>query len=212
MCLICEKQNFDLPLKRAFLNQKIPNELLSEKKLLLKKFENETDLESLTEALSFQFQIKILNQHFERFFVAENSGPAVFVYENQFGYCFHTNPGRVLKLPVGLNVAKGVVHKMKDLFEKLPHELYAIRKYSLQNDHQISVLENRLKCGIEIWSRSLDNKQPNIQKVRTPTFEDNEDRETQLPKIRFHLDKKFDLLLKITNEKMYFRGNLKLLQ
>ena len=103
--------------------------------------------------------------------------------QNQFGYCFHTNPGRVLKLPVGLNVAKGSINRICDIFENLPIELFSIRKYSLENDHQISVLEKTLQIRIEIWTRTTDNKHSNLQKVRS-TFEnvDIDGKKSMLPK------------------------------
>ena len=181
--------------------------------MLLKKFEDESEIESLIEVISFQFQIKIFFKHFENCHVSENSGPGLFVCQNQFGYCFHTNPGRVLKLPVGLNVAKGSINRICDIFENLPIELFSIRKYSLENDHQISVLEKTLQVRIEIWTRTTDNKHSNLQKVRS-TFEnvDIDGEKSMLPKIRLHLHKEFDLLLKITHKTLYFRGNLKLLK
>ena len=136
--------------------------------------------------------------------ISDNFGADIYIRINKFGYIFHSDAGKVLILPPGINCTKKTTFKISDLsdltmFSKEDQE-YLQSKNTLRSHDDLTKIEQHLKIGIEVWERTVAADGIYFIKKRKT--------ETPYPRKRFHHDPSFLILFLITYRKLYFRGHL----
>jgi hypothetical protein len=203
-CLTAEKYEFDIPPGKCFTNYKIDEELRNEKLLLIKKFESISSIKTFLETLAYKFQIRLNCIVNDEIMITENFGPDIFIKINKFGFIFHTDPGKVILLPPGINCTKNTAFRISDLSDlKLlsnEDQEYLQLNNTLRFENDLKKIEQQLKIGIEVWERTVTSDGLYFIKKRKT--------ETPYPKKRFHHEPSFSILLLVTNRNLYFRGHL----
>ena len=125
---------------------------------------------------------------------SDSHGPEVFIvlkHDTLFG---HYNPGKLAKLPSGVGKIKGCKYKLEDFLE-------CSGNCDLDTDWH--AIEDKYRKGINIWRKI--SKGLNKSKVV------NMRRSKINPAVHLHCDQTFNKLFLITCDKVYFRGNRRIL-
>ena len=136
--------------------------------------------------------------------ISDNFGPDNFMEINKFGFIFHSDAGKVLLLPPGINCTKKTTFKISDLSDLTllseENQVSSQSNNTLRFNDDLEKIEQHLKIGIEVWERTITSDGLYFIKKRKT--------ETPYPKKRFHHEPSFSILFLVTNRKLYFRGNL----
>jgi hypothetical protein len=203
-CLIFEKSGFHLDIKKTFFNVQIDEALREEKDEILKKFQKIKETEKMVDVLALHFYLKIYVKKKENVYISSDYGPEFFIHENIHGTCFHSNPGKILRLPAGLNCCKGSKFRYSDFFQfedvkeiLWDNEFTKAFETSFLYCDQMDNIESSTGLGLEIWKNTMINGKPSLEKMRSTN---------KTPKKMFFLDECFNILFLITNPKLFFRG------
>ena len=104
----------------------------------------------------------------------------------------HANPGKLAKLPTGVNKVRGCKYKLSEILNK---QFVHNCDYGSNWDE----IEDKYGKGINIWQkRSTGLNKSSITILR---------RSKKSPSIHLHCDQYFCKVFLITNDKLYFRGH-----
>ena len=125
---------------------------------------------------------------------SDSYGPEIFIVLKNDILFGHTNPGKLAKLPTGVGKIKGCKYKLDDFVE-------CSGSCDLETDWQS--IEDKYRKGINIWRKTSKGlNKSNVVNLR---------RSKITPAVHLHCDETFNKLFLITCDKLYFRGNRRLL-
>jgi hypothetical protein len=174
----------------------------AEQIVIFKKMEKIKGEERIINWLALHFYLKLHVIEHESVFITPNYGAELFIFQNDNGTCFHSNPAKILRLPTGLNCCKDPKYRYSDFLEYTAVERF-LRQFEFTKafEQSFTFQENKMHeyksatgIGLEIWTKSkIDGK---LEPVRS----------TQLSeKNIFYLDNLFNILFLVTHEKLFFR-------
>ena len=169
--------------------ENICKRIKNEECLIFEKADENFDLNYLARTYSltiFYYDNKLIKS--KRF------GTEIFVMKRDDYFIAHRNPGKLAKLPTGVNKLKGCKYKLceiikQDCFEECDLDTDWIK------------IENQFGFGINIWKKSSSKSK--IISVRRSSLQ---------PAIHLHCDEFFCKVFLITCEKLYFRGQCYLIK
>ena len=125
---------------------------------------------------------------------SDSYGPEVFIILKNNTLFGHINPGKLAKLPTGVGKLKGCKYKLEDFLE-------CSGDCDLHSDWRD--IENKYRKGVNIWRKTSKGlNKSNVVNLR---------RSKILPAVHLHCDETFNKLFLITCDKLYFRGNRRIL-
>ena len=124
-------------------------------------------------------------------------GTELFVMKRDGYFIAHRNPGKLAKLPTGVNKLKGCKYKWSEIIKQDCFDDFDI-------DSDWKFFEETFGLGINIWSKVSSGL--NMHKIT------NIRRSNLKPEIHLHCDKFFCKLFLITCDKLYFRGQRHLIK
>ena len=123
-------------------------------------------------------------------------GKEMFVVYKNGGLVGHYNPGKLAKLPTGVNKLSGCKYKLSDIINQKSCD-----DCDIETDWK--KIEQKIGKGINIWRKeSLGLNKSEIRNIR---------RSSLLPALHLHCDKYFNKVFLITCDKLYFRGHRNLI-
>ena len=129
-------------------------------------------------------------------------GVLVFMHLNPLSLLrFHTNLGRILKLPSGLGKFSGPIHELNEILKaKNIRTESNVKNFNMQSN--LAEIEDQYDISLIIWKKCRQNfNKCKISRVR--------DGSAKKRKLHLHLDDKTQKLFLILDRKLYFRGYLK---
>ena len=131
---------------------------------------------------------------FNKYYLSAKYGPELFIRQNRFCLWFHSNPGKVTSLPIGVGIQSDALYLIKDIVGGDCKECLSLANLE---EH-----ENTYSIGFNVWSKKrLSHNKSNIQLLRKSKLERS---------IDLHYDELTDILFLVKSSKNYFRGNQKL--
>ena len=128
---------------------------------------------------------------------SQRYGREVFMTHRDGKIYAHKNPGKLAKLPTGVDKIRGCKYKMRDILKMECDEDCDI-------DTDWDKIEKRFGVGINLWRKvSLGLNKNTIINLRRSTLKNA---------IHLHCDNVFHKIFLVTGHDLYFRGNKKLLQ
>ena len=198
-CLIFKYYNFSLPYKKTFLNAKVPGHLLTKKNKLVRQNREKSVLEQINRlAACFNIFIYFIHDN-DGVYQSNTCGPSLYIRINKHAFVFHSNAGKITKLPNGVAKMKECYHRLDDIINASNVRSKKVcLAFCTLNIHTIFYpIEQKYNVGIEIWEKIGTAKKASFKKFREPRSE--------LNIIKLHHDKLTNKLFLIQNEKLYFR-------
>lgn len=154
-------------------------------------FENDTNIGDLNHlARKYKLSIYFFDGRLTK---SKRYGPEIFVIKKHDMLIGHSNPGKLAKLPSGVNKIKGCKYKLNEIFNKDCET----------SDLDWKEIEDKYDVGINIWLKtSTGLNKSSIKNLRRSTNEKS---------INLHCDPFFCKLFLIC-DKIYFRGHKRLIK
>ena len=154
---------------------------------VFQKYDSDFDLDQLAKKykVSILFNDGVLHK-------SHSYGPEIFVIRKEGFLVGHCNPGKLAKLPSGVNKVKGCKYKLSELINQ-----DIVNDCCL--DSNWDEIERKFEIGINIW-----------QKVTTGLNKcviTNLKRSKLKKSIHLHCDPYFCKVFLVTCDKLYFRGH-----
>ena len=128
---------------------------------------------------------------------SQRYGKEVFMTHRDGKLYAHENPGKLAKLPTGVDKIRGCKYKMRDILKMECDEDCDI-------DTDWNMIEKKFGVGINLWRKmSLGLNKNKIINLRRTKLK---------PAIHLHCDHLFHKMFLVTCPHLYFRGNKKLLK
>ena len=119
-------------------------------------------------------------------------GPEVFMVHKNELLCAHKNPGKLAKLPAGVNKLKGCIYNLSDIIKQRCDDLCDVNT-------DWKHIEEKFRVGINLWRKiGVGLNKTSIENLRRTKLE---------PAIHLHCDNVFSKVYLITCDKVYFRGH-----
>ena len=154
-------------------------------------------------AKNFSRRLVILNDD-GKFEYGQNGRDFFILFRNDKIF-YHSNAGRVTKLPAGVGKLNKPIHRLDAIIFSLNGRKLKCETCPLLGKCKFDDLEKLYKIRLEVWSKSKINSKFSIVKLRTS-------KNLKWPLARLHLDSKTERLFLIQNTSLYFRGSLKRLK
>ena len=156
---------------------------------------------AITTKLAEHYNLNIMIIWGNEVLKSEVDGPELFIrlYAAD-SIRYHTNLGRLIKLPSGVGKFAGPICDLAEMFKmKNFPERPKIRNFSINSD--FNSIEREFNVSINIWEKNrLNFSKCNIKRIR-----DGGDKPR---KLHLHFDKLTKKLFMIRDRKLYFRGYL----
>ena len=154
---------------------------------LFRKYDRNFDIDELAK------KYKLTIYYFDnQLFKSQVYGPAIFVMKKDDILIAHSNPGKLVKLPTGVNKIKGCKFRTKDILD-----VKSVKHCFL--DSNWDEIERECGKGVNIWRK--------IGKGLNKSTIENLRRSEIKPAINLHCDQYFCKVFLITCDKLYFRGH-----
>ena len=200
-CLTYEDHENHFEYAQSFVNFKLSDKLYNEIKLLKEKYKHITCLNEFTNLLGYQFQLTLMVITDDGKYVSISYGPELYVRINEFAYSFHSNAGKVVKLPAGLGKTRIPIHRLDEILNKTIGKQIKLQKCPLHIHTDFEKLEDEYNCAFHIWGK---NGHADFKRVRTS--------KKLVNPIHLHHDPVTGKLFLILDKKLYFRGQFRLLK
>lgn len=203
-CLVFKYNNYTFSYKTI---QVLPTEqsdsIKKEIKILMKKYEKINNILIFLKQLGLHFDILITFLYYDQKFSSQTIGRELFVRQNKHLFWFHSNAGKIVKLPAGVGKLQGCLHRLDDIINFTKDEKNTkLVHCPLHINANFRRLEKKYQVSLEVWTKKkLTTKTFDIKKVRTAKKFKN--------KIQLHCDLETGKLFLIRDSNLYFRGYLK---
>ena len=121
--------------------------------------------------------------------------------KNEHLFWFHSNCGRMINLPAGVNKLEGCRHRLDEILDICGVKKCKIEKCPLRFDTDLTVIETNYNVSFNIWQKTKEDGKYNIVNIRRG--------KNDKTVINLHLDPIFNKLFLITDKKLYFRSFIK---
>ena len=151
-----------------------------------KRLPSSTSIQSFLINLAKHFSIRITfvwpeGKH------SVGDGKELFIRQTPHNFIFHSNPGRICKLPAGVGKRDGCIFRIADILKGAGETKGALRQKDL------AAIQNKNGIGFTIWTKT--GRKPMIIRKCTKS-----------KPIHLHLDSLTDTLFLISDLKLYLRG------
>lgn len=171
--------------------ENICKQITKNKELVFEKADESYDLDDL--AKKYRLTIYLNDGQLKK---SKRFGPEVFILKRENHFIGHTHPGKLAKLPAGVNKVKGCKYKLGDLINKK-----CCDDCDLETNWK--EIEKKYGVGINIWRKvSLGINKSKITNIRRSKLNKT---------VNLHCDNFFCKLFLITSETVYFRGHKQLI-
>ena len=123
---------------------------------------------------------------------SKSYGPEIFIMRKNGFFVGHCNPGKLAKLPTGVNKVKGCKYKLSDIINQ------NVMKDCCR-DSNWDEIERKFEIGINIWQKITTGLNKCVIK--------NLRRSKLTKSIHLHCDPYFCKVFLVSCDKLYFRGH-----
>lgn len=202
ICFISAEHCFDLRNRGL---QKYDSEVTNAKAKLFYEQHSEMNDDDFFDELSKFFKIKLViiknNEKFEN-----GSGKELFILVKNDHIYYHTNAGRIAKLPSGVGKLSGPKHRLDSIISHIKGDKIILDSCPLNSTVNFDHIEKFYKVRIEVWSKITKDGKFHISRVRKST------KSKKFPLIRLHKDEVVDRFFLIQSCPLYFRGFTRILK
>ncbi len=206
-CLLFRDNNYSFPYS-TFVTTKFSTVDKNRKKELFEEFQNRK-INNFVEALAQRFQITIHFVHNDDTIKSGEYGRELFMRQNDHLFWFHSNCGRMINLPAGVNKFQGCIHRLDEILDHCKVKKCKLSICPLRFDTDLKSIEKKYKVSFNIWQKTkktcpLRSNQFEIQNIRRGKKSKNQ--------INLHHDPIFNKLFLITDKTLYFRSFIRKLK
>ena len=201
-CLLFRENNYSFPYS-LFVTTAFGDVDTNRKNVLFSEFGNR-NLVKFIESLANRFQITIHFVNNNDTIRSREYGRELFMRKNEHLFWFHSNCGRMINLPAGVNKLEGCRHRLDEILDICGIKKCKIEKCPLRYNTDLSVIERDHCISINIWHKTKQDGKYNIVNIRRGNNEGTV--------INLHHDPIFNKLFLITDTKLYFRSFIKKLK
>ena len=202
ICFISAEDCFDF---RNRVLRKYDSEGTSVKANLFYEQHLEMNNDNFFDKLSKFFKIKlVIMQNNEKFEIG--SGKELFILFKNDQIFYHTNAGRIAKLPSGVGKLSNPKHRLDSIISHITGEKIKLESCPLNSTVNFDHIEKSYKIRIEVWSKIPKNGKFDIFRIRKST------KSKKFPLIRLHKDEIVQRFFLIQSCPLYFRGFTRMLK
>lgn len=199
-CLIFKEQNYSFPYRENVTIQQLSNSNQTKRSFLLTQLDKIEDIKLFIDKISFDLKITLHYIHFSKKYSSTINGPEIFIRKTETMFWFHSNGGRVTKLPAGVNKLVGCRHRLDDILNYINGDTQIKHnECTLNIKSNLQKLEKDHNVSMEIWQKkNVGPYKFDIQRIRKSKKMGN--------LIQLHFDELTEKLFLITDPNLYFRG------
>ena len=195
-CLLFRENNYSFPYS-SFVTTTFGDIDQRHKNKLYKEFGN-CNLFDFVECLANNFHITIHFVYDDHTIRSREYGKELFMRKNEYLFWFHSNCGRMVNLPSGVNKLQGPCHRLDEILGQCEVKKCKITKCPLRYNTDLDVLEKEHGVTFRIWQKTRKDKTYAIKNIRRGN--------NGGPVINLHHDPIFNKLFLITAKSLYFRS------
>ena len=194
-CLLFRENNYSFSYS-SFVTTAFGDVDENRKNVLYSEFANH-NVVNLIESLANRFQITIHFVNYDKTVRSREYGFELFMRRNEHLFWFHSNCGRMINLPAGVNKLNGCCHRLDEILNRCGIKCKIV-KCPLRFDGDLTAIETKFNISFNIWEKTKQDGKYNIVNVRRGTSGGQV--------IDLHRDLIFNKLFLITAKKLYFRS------
>ena len=198
-CLLFRENNYSFPYS-SFVTTAYGDVDTNRKNVLYSEFGNR-NMVKFIESLANRFLITIHFVNNDDTIRSCEYGRELFMRKNEHLFWFHSNCGRMINLPAGVNKLEGCRHRLDEILDICGVKKCKIEKCPLRFDTDLTVIETNYNVSFNIWQKTKEDGKYNIVNIQRG--------ENDKTVINLHLDPIFNKLFLITDKKLYFRSFIK---